>query len=59
MLDFLLSLGVTPPLMTPAIGISWPGTFGKDWLDMLKSLGFGDFATLFSSSRGFDRVYLG
>ena len=38
--DFVLSLGLTTPLITPIMGISCPGSFGKDCFDMLKSIGF-------------------
>ena len=31
----------------------------KTCFDMLKSIGFGDLVTLFSSSRRSDRLYLG
>ena len=57
--DLVLSLGVTTPLITPVMGISWPCILGKECFDMLKSIGFGDLVRLFSSSRRSDRVYLG
>ena len=57
--DFVLSLGVTTPLITPVMGICCPGSFWKDCFDMLKSIEFGDLVRLFSSSRQSDRVYLG
>ena len=57
--DFVLSLGVTTPLITPVMGNCCPGSFGKDCFDMLQSIGFGDLVRLFSSSRRSDSVYLG
>ena len=57
--DFVLSLGVTTPLITPVMDMSFPGSVGKDCFDMLKSIGFGDLVGLFASSRRSDRVYLG
>ena len=57
--DLVISLGVMTPLITPVMGISWSCIFGKEYFDMLKSIGFGDLVRLFSSSRRSDRVYLG
>ena len=57
--DFILSLGVTTPLITPVMDMSFPGSVGKGCFDMLKSIGFGDLVGLFASSRRSDRVYLG
>ena len=57
--DLVLSLGVTVPLITPVMGISWPCILGKECFDMVKTIGFGDLVRLFSSSRRSDRVYLG
>ena len=54
--DLVLSLGVTTALITPVMG---KNIFGKEYFDMLKSIGFGDLVRLFSSSRQSDRVYLG
>ena len=56
--DFALSLGVTTPLITPVMGISCPGSVGKDCFDMRKSIGFGDLVGLFASLRRSDSVYL-
>ena len=39
------------------MGISYPGNFGKDCFDMLKTIGFRDLVRLFSSSWQFDKVY--
>ena len=58
-LDFVLSLGVTSPLLIPVIGISCPVSFRKDCFDMLKSIGFRDLFGLLSSLRRSDRVYFG
>ena len=57
--DFVLSLVVMTPLITPVMGKSCPGSVGKDCFDMLKSIGFGDLVGLFASLRQSDRVYLG
>ena len=57
--DLVLSLGVTTPLITPVMDISWPSILGKECFDLLKSIGFGDLVRLFSSLRRSDRVYLG
>ena len=57
--DLVLSLGVTTPLITPVMGISWPCILGKECFDMLKSIGFGGLIKLFPSSRRSDRVCLG
>ena len=56
--DFVLSLSVTTPLITPVMDMSFPGSVGKGF-DMLKSIGFRDLVGLFASSRRSDRVYLG
>ena len=57
--DLVLSLAVTIPLITPVTDISWPGILEKECFDMLSNLGYGDFVRVFSSSRRYDRVYLG
>ena len=57
--DLVLSSGVTTPLITPVMGISWPCILGTECFDMLKSIGFGGLVKHFSSSRQSDRVYLG
>ena len=57
--DLVFSLGVTTPLIIPVMGISLPCILGKECFDMLKSIRFGGFVKLFSSSRRSDRVYLG
>ena len=44
--DLVLSLGVTTPLVTPVLGISWPCIIGKECFDMLKGIGFGDLVRL-------------
>ena len=41
------------------MAMSCPGSVGKDYFDMLKSIGFGDLVGLFASSRRSDSVYLG
>ena len=56
---FVLSLGVTTPLITPVRCISYLGCFGKVWFDMLKSIEFGICSGFFSSLRHSDRAYLG
>ena len=56
--DLVLSLGVTTPIITPVIGISWHCIFGKVCFHILKSIGFEDLIRLFSSSSRFDRVEL-
>ena len=56
--DLILSLGVTTPLITPVIGISWHCIFGKVCFHILKSIGFEDLTRLFSSSSRFDRLEL-
>ena len=56
--NFVLSWDVTTPLITPVMSITWLGSFGKDFVNMLKSIGFGDLVRLSSSSRQSDRVYL-
>ena len=55
----VLSLGVTTPLITPVMDMTFPGSVGKYCFDMLKSIEFGDLVGLFASSRRSDRVYLG
>ena len=45
--DLVLSLGVTTPLITPAMAISRPCILGKECFDVLKSIGFGDLVRLF------------
>ena len=45
--EFVLSLGVTTPLITPVIETSFPGSFGKDSVDKLKSIECGDLVRLF------------
>ena len=57
--DFVLSLGVTTPLITPVMDMSCPVSFGKNCFDMLKSIGYRDLVGLFASSRRSDQVYLG
>ena len=57
--DFVLSLSVTTPLITPVMDMSSLSSIGKDCFDMLKSIGFGDLVRLFASLRRSDRVYLG
>ena len=57
--DFVLSLGVTTPLITPVMEMSCSGSVGKDCFGMLKSVGFGNLVGLFASSRRSGRVYLG
>ena len=42
-------LSVATQLTTPVMGISYPGSFGKDCFDMLSSIGYGDLVRLFSS----------
>ena len=37
--DFILSLGVTTPFLTPVMGMSCPGIAGKNCFHMLKSIG--------------------
>ena len=54
-----LIFGYGKPSFTPVMGISCPGSFGKDSLYMLKSIGFRDLFRLFSSLIRSDRVYLG
>ena len=56
--DFVLPLGWLTTLITPVMGISCSGKFGKDCFDMLKSIGFGDLVRVFSSTRQYDRVCL-
>ena len=56
--DFLLSLGVTAPLLAPVMDTSFVGSFGKDCFDMVKSIDLGNLVRLFSSLRQSDRVYL-
>ena len=46
-------------LITQFIGISWPFILLKECFDMLSSIGYGDFARVFWSSRQYDSVYLG
>ena len=58
-LDSVVSLGLTTPLITPVMGISSPYIFGKKCFDMLKRVRLGNLARILSSSRRFDRVYLG
>ena len=57
--DFVLTLGVTTPLITLVMNMSCPGSVDKDCFDMLKNIGFGDLVGLLASSRQSDRVYLG
>ena len=58
-LDLFLSLGVTAPLITPVMDISWPCILEKECFDMLRTIGDGDFVRVFSSFRRYDSVYLG
>ena len=57
--SLVLSLGATTPLITPVIAISLLCIFGKECFDMLKSIGFGNLVSIFSSSRRSDGIYLG
>ena len=57
--ELVLPLGVTSPIITPVMGISWPFILLKECFDMLTSIGYGDFVRVFWSSRRYDKVYLG
>ena len=57
--ELVLPLGVTSPIITPVMGISWPFILLKECFDMLSSIGYGDFVRVFWSSRRYDKVYLG
>ena len=49
--NLVLSLGLTTPLITPVMGISWPCILEEGCADMLKMIVFGDLVRLFSSLR--------
>ena len=55
--DFVLSLGVMNPLITPVMSIDWMGSIWEVDFDMLKNMDFGNLVDLLSSLRRFDRVY--
>ena len=50
---------MTIPLIIPVMGISWPCILEKECFDMVRNIGYWDFVRVFSSSRRYDRVYLG
>ena len=50
---------MTTPLITPVMDISWPCILEKECFDMLSSIGYGDFARIFSRFRRYNTVNLG
>ena len=54
--NLVLSLGVKTPLIIPVMDLSGPCILGKEWFDMLRNIGYGDFGRSFSSFSRYNRV---